>query len=533
MSHMSSVFIQITHFLHHIICNSIGHPTMGNLAKKIGFSLAILVKAHFEKKKKDYYLHEDVFGQFSKLPILKLLMKANRQTRLINCSSCYYTTRPLSKNLGAANENQKLSIHESFSKYALNRLFSIRFSKYPFLNFWMDPMFPYRLFKILWSFISVSSDHDNVGSRRCWGGDYQGMTRRRSSAQPSQPRHSLQVKNLRRPNIFRAGGQPRLAKDCRINGSAAADGIMHSDVNHLNCKNKKSKISSSKLKSTQLTNQSTPSEILHHYIYDQPLSQYHKERYVHNYVRGAKQQLWINLKLFFSIIKDETILSIDIWVKKEWIDELLKWDPADYNGLETIRLPCDRLWLPDVVLYNNADDYTRGYMRSKAMVSYQGKVFWPPPTKFRSTCPVDVTYFPFDDQTCTMKLGSWAYDGFQVDVTNRTADVDLTNYIPNGEWELLNAQIVRNVIYYSCCPEPFPDVTITITIRRKTLYYMYNVVLPCMMMSVLTLLVFCLPPDSGEKIALGVTVLLAFSVFMLAIAEKMPETSESIPLIGS
>ena len=52
------------------------------------------------------------------------------------------------------------------------------------------------------------------------------------------------------------------------------------------------------------------------------------------------------------------------------------------------------------------------------------------------------------------------------------------------------------------------------------------------MMSSLTVLVFCLPPDSGEKIALGVTVILAFSVFMLAIAEKMPETSESIPLVG-
>ena len=62
--------------------------------------------------------------------------------------------------------------------------------------------------------------------------------------------------------------------------------------------------------------------------------------------------------------------------------------------------------------------------------------------------------------------------------------------------------------------------------------FRYNIVFPCMMMSTLTVLVFCLPPDSGEKIALGVTVLLAFSVFMLAIAEKMPETSESIPLIG-
>ncbi|GBN80266.1 Neuronal acetylcholine receptor subunit alpha-10 [Araneus ventricosus] len=166
------------------------------------------------------------------------------------------------------------------------------------------------------------------------------------------------------------------------------------------------------------------------------------------------------------------------------------------------------------------------------MLEPSGNVFWPPPTKFRSTCPVDVTYFPFDDQTCIMKMGSWIYDGLQVDVMNRTSEVDLSNYVPNGEWELLDARIVRNVVYYSCCSEPFPDVTITLVIRRKTLYYMYNVVMPCMMMSVLTLLVFCLPPDSGEKIALGVTVLLAFSVFMLAIAEKMPETSESIPLLG-
>ena len=121
----------------------------------------------------------------------------------------------------------------------------------------------------------------------------------------------------------------------------------------------------------------------------------------------------------------------------------------------------------------------------------------------------------------------------KVDILNRTAEVDLSNYVSNGEWDLLDAQMVRNVMFYSCCPEPFPDVTVTITIRRKTLYYMYNVVFPCLMMSVLTLLVFRLPPDSGEKVALGITVLLAFSVFMLTISEKLPETSESIPLLGT
>ena len=53
-------------------------------------------------------------------------------------------------------------------------------------------------------------------------------------------------------------------------------------------------------------------------------------------------------------------------------------------------------------------------MRSLALVNHTGRVFWPPPTKFRSTCPVDVAFFPFDDQTCILKLGSWLHDGYSV-----------------------------------------------------------------------------------------------------------------------
>lgn len=182
--------------------------------------------------------------------------------------------------------------------------------------------------------------------------------------------------------------------------------------------------------------------------------------------------------------------------------------------------------------FSSAAEYTEGLMPANAMVKNSGEVFWPIPTKLQSSCKVDVTYFPFDEQMCILKFGSWTYDGFQVDVTNQTSEVDLSNYVVNGEWELLSIKIVRNVVTYSCCPEPFPDVTFHVHIRRRILYYMYNVVFPCIMMSALTLLVFCLPPDSGEKIALGITVLLAFSVFMLAVAENLPETSEFVPLIS-
>ncbi|KAF5402945.1 putative nachr subunit [Paragonimus heterotremus] len=104
---------------------------------------------------------------------------------------------------------------------------------------------------------------------------------------------------------------------------------------------------------------------------------------------------------------------------EEWKDERLYWNPVDYGNLSIIRIPCDKLWLPDIVLYNSADDYTSGYMRSKAMVYNDGKVFWSPPAKLRTACKIDITYFPFDDQSCMMKFGSWAYDGWQVNISKR------------------------------------------------------------------------------------------------------------------
>ena len=79
----------------------------------------------------------------------------------------------------------------------------------------------------------------------------------------------------------------------------------------------------------------------------------------------------------------------------------------------SLTLPCKVSDFLLVIIFS-ADDFTNDYMRSLAVVRHTGHVFWPPPTKFRSTCPVDVSFFPFDDQTCTLRLASWLYDGFTV-----------------------------------------------------------------------------------------------------------------------
>ena len=61
----------------------------------------------------------------------------------------------------------------------------------------------------------------------------------------------------------------------------------------------------------------------------------------------------------------------------------------------------------------------------------------------------------------------------------------------------------RHELYYDCCPEPYVDITFKIHIRRRTLYYFFNLIVPCVLISSMALLGFTLPPDSGEKLTLG------------------------------
>lgn len=53
---------------------------------------------------------------------------------------------------------------------------------------------------------------------------------------------------------------------------------------------------------------------------------------------------------------------------------------------------------------------------TKATVYYNGLVVWQPPAVYKSSCAIDVEFFPYDVQTCVLKLGSWTYDGFKVRV---------------------------------------------------------------------------------------------------------------------
>ncbi|VDO26823.1 unnamed protein product, partial [Haemonchus placei] len=249
-------------------------------------------------------------------------------------------------------------------------------------------------------------------------------------------------------------------------------------------------------------------------------------------VKNDSEPVLVLLGLDFQQILDvdekHQIMHSNVWLRMSWVDHYLTWDPSEYGNIKEVRLPISNIWKPDVLLYNSVDQQFDTIIHIVTYFS-SGNVTWIPPAVIRSSCSIDIAYFPFDSQHCSMKFGSWTYSGFFTDLRN--ASVSVGTYQPNGEWEMLDLTSKRSIFYYECCPEPYYDITFTISIRRRTLYYGFNLVLPSMLISALALLGFTLPADSGEKLNLCVTIFMSLCVFMLMVAEAMPQTSDALPLI--
>ncbi|XP_028824768.1 neuronal acetylcholine receptor subunit alpha-2-like isoform X1 [Denticeps clupeoides] len=240
----------------------------------------------------------------------------------------------------------------------------------------------------------------------------------------------------------------------------------------------------------------------------------------------------LSIAQLIDVDEKNQMMTTNVWVKQEWNDYKLRWNPDEYENVTSIRIPSEIIWRPDIVLYNNADgDFTVTHL-TKAHLFYNGTVKWTPPAIYKSSCSIDVTFFPFDQQNCKMKFGSWTYDRAKIDLVSMASNVDQMDYWESGEWVIINAVGKYNSKKYECCTEIYPDITYYFIIRRLPLFYTINLIIPCLLISCLTVLVFYLPSDCGEKITLCISVLLSLTVFLLLITEIIPSTSLVIPLIG-
>lgn len=188
---------------------------------------------------------------------------------------------------------------------------------------------------------------------------------------------------------------------------------------------------------------------------------------------------------------------------------------------------------------------------TKALVYHTGQIRWNPPALFKSTCEIDVEFFPYDVQECSMKFASWTYDGSEVDLRcvdkssslklNETTTsepetarfiqesrslklnliqneqnstlaynkqiqsehhvskqqtkletveigIDLSDFYKSVEYDIIKVPAHYKKEYFSDLTNPYPEITFKIKLRRKTLFYTINLIIPIVGNAFLTLL---------------------------------------------
>lgn len=167
--------------------------------------------------------------------------------------------------------------------------------------------------------------------------------------------------------------------------------------------------------------------------------------------------------------------------------------------------------------------------RFRAQVFSDGTVSLWLAGKVRVSCVLDLTYFPMDYQSCYFQFNSWSYDSDLIRLTNLSDHMDIHNN-NNPQWNILGTSAY---VYNESFPDgtTYESVFYNIYLARKPGFFVNIIVVPCTMLTVVALFMFCLPADSGEKVSLGVTVLLSFSVFQLLVADIIPRSSDQIPLL--
>ncbi|XP_053068633.1 acetylcholine receptor subunit epsilon isoform X2 [Acinonyx jubatus] len=278
---------------------------------------------------------------------------------------------------------------------------------------------------------------------------------------------------------------------------------------------------------------------LYHHLFDN----YDPER---RPVKEPEDTVTVTLKVtltnLISLNEKEETLTTSVWIGVDWQDYRLNFSKDDFGGIETLRVPSELVWLPEIVLENNIDGQFGVAYDANVLVYEGGYLSWLPPAIYRSSCAVEVTYFPFDWQNCSLVFRSQTYNAgevefvFGVDEEGETIsniDIDTEAYTENGEWAI---DFCPGLIHHHGGSADDPggiDVVYTLIIRRKPLFYTINIIVPCVLISGLVLLAYFLPAQAGgQKCTVSINVLLAQTVFLFLIAQKTPETSLSVPMLG-
>ncbi|EYC37536.1 hypothetical protein Y032_0782g2321 [Ancylostoma ceylanicum] len=209
-----------------------------------------------------------------------------------------------------------------------------------------------------------------------------------------------------------------------------------------------------------------------------------------------------------------------------WVDERLSWDPKEYDDIDHIYVLRNNVWIPEITPFDSLEVVeTRPDYKQHVPITYQGVASFYTSVVTSVVCPIDVTFFPFDEQNCSMKLLSYSFYSDEMAMQNEIFKNLQISGVGNDEWEVTNI-LARSEIRYNAS-EADQINEFTFFMKRNPSYYVALIIVPSFMLTFLCVAGLFTSPlivDDLGKFCMGLTTIMSTTVMIGIVAENIPKT---------
>uniref|UniRef100_A0A452G6L1 Neurotransmitter-gated ion-channel ligand-binding domain-containing protein n=1 Tax=Capra hircus TaxID=9925 RepID=A0A452G6L1_CAPHI len=216
-----------------------------------------------------------------------------------------------------------------------------------------------------------------------------------------------------------------------------------------------------------------------------------------------------------------------LWLNMIWYNPFITWNAKECGGIRKLGMVTKNLWLPDIFQISSL----RSYQTPPVLMAYvnsNGHIKYSKPMRVTSICNLDIFYFPFDEQNCTLTFSSFIYTvekmvlGMEQDVQEI---LETTQNIvwSKGEWVLQSihqmTKMTDQIVFY---------MSSGVAIRRRPTLYAINLLVHSSFLFTIKALSFYLPVESENHASFKMTLLLGYNVFLLMMNDLLPSSSTSL-----
>ncbi|KFV83378.1 5-hydroxytryptamine receptor 3A, partial [Struthio camelus australis] len=219
---------------------------------------------------------------------------------------------------------------------------------------------------------------------------------------------------------------------------------------------------------------------------------------------------------------------------QEWTNTLVTWDPQDFCNISRVVLPLDMYWSPPVFIIEEVNEQKSNKLEY-SIVKHNGGFNATLPFQVTITCSLKILKFPFDTQTCNLSVASFLYQVTDLVMKLRRTPAEMkkisqTFFLTDGEWKFTNLSVIEYTEEMD--DAHFSVMTYMISMERRPILYVLNLILPTCALYLLDMAVLFGPSSLEEKINFQIAIILGSSMLAVILNNIFPTSSNEPPIIG-